>query len=73
MKILKKPENVIYDTENPDKMKFNRVPLGLPTPLQDLTTKTIFDFLSEHFRPIKEFPHPIFKDFGSSYFYCTVV
>lgn len=73
MKILKRPENVIFDTENPDKMEFNPVPKSLPNPLHHLTTKTDWDFLSEHFKPKEEIKHPIFNDFGNSYFYCIEV
>ncbi len=73
MKILKKPDFIIFDTENPDKMKFNRTPLGLPQPLNAITMKTDYDFLSEHFRPKGDVVHPIFKNFGSSYYYCVSV
>lgn len=69
MKILKRPDNIIFDTENPDKMKFTRQVHPCPTPLFQKTTKTEHDFLSDHFRPHQSKEHPIFKDFGSSYYY----
>lgn len=75
MKILKRPENVIYDTENPDKMEFNstRIDVDLTTPLHHLTTKTDWDFLSEFFKPQGRIQHPIFNDFGNSFYYCVKV
>lgn len=73
MKILKKPDFIIFDTEKPDQMKFSRTPLGLPQPLNAITMKTDFDFLSEHFRPKDHTVHPIFKNFESSYYYCVCV
>ena len=73
MKILKKPDFIIFDTEKPDQMKFSRTPLGLPQPLNAITMKTDHDFLSENFRPKGEIVHPIFKNFGSSYYYCVSV
>lgn len=73
MKILKRPENVIFDTENPDKMEFNPTPKELPTPLHQILFKTDWDFLSEHFKPKENIPHPVFKDFEKSYFYCLSV
>ena len=69
MKILKKPDNIIFDTDKPDHMKFSRIPFGLPESLNAVTTKTDYDFLSEHFRPNGNIVHPIFKDFGSSYYF----
>jgi len=73
MKILKKPDFILFDTENPDRMKFSRTPLGFPQPLNAITLKTDYEFLSEHFRPKGNTLHPIFKDFGSSYYYCVSV
>ena len=75
MKILKKPENVIYDTENPDVMEFNREKLYNLDFLHNLSEKSTQEILSEYFKPYREIycknstPHPIFKDFGKSFFY----
>jgi len=73
MRILKRPENLIFDTEDPDKMEFSSAFETLPTPLHHVTTKTDWDFLSEHFKPKDKMQHPIFYDFGNSYFYCVSV
>jgi len=73
MKILKRPENIVFDTENPDKMKFSTNEKGLPTPLHYITTKSDFDFLSEYFKAKDGIKHPIFNNFGNSYFYCLEV
>ncbi|WP_158651249.1 hypothetical protein [Pseudotamlana carrageenivorans] len=50
-------------------MKFTRQVFPVPTPLFQKVTKTEHDFLSHHFRPYKTKEHPVFKDFGSSYYY----
>jgi len=72
MKIYKKPANLIFDTECPDQIMFNRAPVIMPTPLhQVIATKSEWEFLSEYFAPKEEVQHPIFNDFGSSFFYCV--
>jgi hypothetical protein len=73
MKILKRPENVIFDTENPDKMEFKPIPKYLPAPLSEITLKTDWEFLSVYFKQKEGIEHPIFNSFGSSYFYCVSV
>ena len=67
MKILKKPENTIFDTENPEKIELNFDPaIKSHTPLHHSTDKTDWDLLSEYIKT----QHPIFDNFGESYFYC---
>ena len=73
MKILKRPENIIFNTETPNLMEFNPIPLSLPVPLNQVTLKTDYDFLSERFLPIENIQHPIFLNFGKSYYYCIEV
>jgi len=69
MKILKMPEGVIFDTENPNKIEFNPCPKGTRTPLHYLTEdNTVWEFLSIYFKPEKGTQHPIFKNFINSYF-----
>ncbi|MEQ8548719.1 MAG: hypothetical protein RIC03_12455 [Cyclobacteriaceae bacterium] len=73
MKILKRPENILFDTDNPTKMEFSEInPLLTKTPqLHEVRTdpKTDYEFLSDHFKPILDKEHPIFRDFGHSFFY----
>lgn len=73
MRILKKPENVIFDTENPEKVEINSEVIKNPIPLHHSTNVTDWDFLSEHFKSKDEIKHPIFNHFGESYFYCLSV
>lgn len=69
MKILKMPEGVIFDTENPNKIEFNPCPKGTKTPLHYLTEEnTVWEFLSKYFKSKSEVQHPIFKNFTNSYF-----
>lgn len=70
MKILKRPDNIVFDTENPDKMDFNPIPTHGLTPLHQTIDKSEWDFLTQFFTEKKGFEHPIFRDFGQSYFYC---
>lgn len=66
MKILKRPANIVYDTENPDELTYGQE-THVPnlTPLHHVINQTDDEFLRDHF----EENHPIFNDFGSSYFY----
>ncbi len=73
MKILKRPDNIIFDTENPDNMVFNPAPKALPHPLGELIGKSEWDFLEEHFKGKEHSMHPIFNRFGTSYYYCIEV
>ncbi len=74
MKILKKPDNIIFDTKNPNFFEFNPVPKSLPIiRLNEVSLKSDYDFLSENFSPRENILHPIFLNFGSSYFYCLEV
>jgi len=66
MKILKKPDCVIFDTLNVNKIKQNPCPnYGRPIPLHHFSDKTDFEFLKEHFKE----DHRILKDFGNSYYF----
>lgn len=73
MKILKRPDGLIFNTENPDVIEFNPSPKALPHPLHLITLKSDWEYLFDLFPKKEGFPHPIFKDFGSSYFYCIEV
>ena len=66
MKILKRPENLIFDTENPDKIEISKLLSAKElSALHHVTDQTDWEFLSEYFRPESQ----IFNDFGNSYFY----
>lgn len=69
MKILKRPENIVFDTENPFKMDFNSTPKGGIRPLHETIMQAEWDFLTQFFKGRAGFKHPIFRDFGNSYFY----
>jgi len=69
MKILKRPENIVFDTENPDKMDFAPMPTQGLTPLHQTIEQAEWDFLTQFFTGTAGCDHPIFKDFGQSYFY----
>lgn len=73
MKILKLPDHVIFDTDNPDKMEFKPSPIFIASSLHQVTSNTDWDFLSDHFKPVDGVGHPIFKDFGKSFFYVLEV
>ena len=66
MKILKRPENVVFDTENPNHMEYLPTAKPQPTPLHQATGRGDLEFLSEYFQTEE---HPIFRDFGNSYIY----
>jgi len=69
MRILKNPDNLIFDTENSQKIEINSETIKTFIPLHHSTNKTDWDFLSEHFKSNEEIKHPIFNNFGDSYFY----
>lgn len=75
MKILKRPDGLIFDTENPNSIEFNPVyqGLGRQAPLyrtiDRLTHKSDWEYLRDYFHPHDGKPHYIFKDFESSFFY----
>jgi len=73
MKILKKPENIIFDTDNPEKIEINSDHVKSSIPLHHSTSMTDWDFLSLYFKSKDENKHPIFMNFGESYFYCLSV
>lgn len=68
MIILKRPDNLIFDTENP----VTKVPYidgrRPRTPLHWIINQTVWDFLHEHFKPTGNTEHPIFQNFVNSYF-----
>lgn len=67
MKILKRPVNIIYDTDYPNRLEFDPAVTAIDRkPLHHFTQQTDYDFLQEHF---KGPDHPIYNDFGNSYFY----
>jgi len=73
MKILKRPDNIIFDTENPNVMEFNLVTSSLAHPLNEITLKSDWQYLTENFPAIENNLHPVFKDFGESYYYCISI
>ena len=64
MKILKRPDNVIFDTDNPDSTE-SRLNLEPSTPLHHMHDQSDWDFLTDQFGT----DHPVFQDFGRSYYY----
>jgi restriction endonuclease S subunit len=73
MKILKKPDHIIFDTKNPSKMEFRDSSKNAicSSHLHQVRTdnKTDHEYLSQYFHPIDLIPHPIFTNFGSSFFF----
>lgn len=66
MKILKRPVNLIYDTEKPYSFEYGSESSSADlVPLHHVTDQHDYEFLKGHFKET----HPIFNDFGSSYFY----
>lgn len=66
MKILKRPNGIIFDNLNLEKKEYNPYSgFGNPIPLHHFHEKTDFEFLSDHFPK----DHSIFNNFGNSYFY----
>jgi hypothetical protein len=73
MKIFKSPAGIVFDTEAPEKMTFDPgIKREQKTFLSFVISTSEYDFLSEYFKPINQVPHPIFSDFGNSYFYAIV-
>lgn len=70
MKILKRPENLIFDTENPDHIEFNRktIKTKVQTALHQNIESSEFEYLNRCFKRGEKTQHPIFKDFGLSYY-----
>ena len=69
MKILKRPDNIIFDTENPNIMEFKPTFPNLLIPLSENILTNDYEYLKEFFQPQNNVTHPIFSNFGSSYFY----
>lgn len=69
MKILKRPDNIIFDTENPNIMEFKPTDLKRAIPLSETSWKFEYDILKEFFPSQNNITHPIFSNFGSSYYY----
>lgn len=69
MIIFKRPECIIFDTENPSKMEFNTTPKGLLTPLNALHQTGDWEYLTEHFKAAKGIKHPVFNRFTHSYYF----
>lgn len=66
MKILKRPQNVIFDTDDPfSKDSCIHSVEGLK-PLHHTHSLTDFEFLSLYF----SCDHAVFTNFGTSYFFC---
>ncbi len=65
MKILKRPENTVFDTAKIDNKETTSRSFTNLSPLHQTHTTTDREFLSQFF-PDK---HPIFDEFGKSYYY----
>lgn len=70
MKILKRPDNIIFDTANPNKLEHTKDtnPIDL-TPLHQFLPGGEWAFLNKHFEGTNGNQHEILKDYGYSYFY----
>ncbi|MGD9930165.1 MAG: hypothetical protein AB7U05_09105 [Mangrovibacterium sp.] len=68
MIILKRPDNLIFDTENPATKVLYIHDGRLCTPLHWIINQTVCDFLLEHYKPTGDIEHPIFQNFENSYF-----
>jgi hypothetical protein len=76
MKILKKPECVVYDTENPNHFEFNPHPEGIYLNIYKFNISGIInnrDYFSIYFKSLYEVKHPIFNDFENSNFYVLMI
>jgi hypothetical protein len=71
MKILKHPDNVVFDTENPNIMEFVELPTGkiIYQPLHERIDVGEWTFLETKFKPLSNYHHPIFQNFGRAFFY----
>ncbi|WP_421977115.1 hypothetical protein [Roseivirga seohaensis] len=70
MKIFKRPDHIIFDTKNPNKMEFKHIHINdLKKPLHQTHMQNDWDFLAQHFKQQEGTEHPIFKNFATSYYY----
>lgn len=69
MRILKKPDHILFDTDSPDKMEFCTKAEFPRTPLHWITQNNDWDFLHEHFKPKDGHEHPIFRNFSQSFYF----
>lgn len=70
MKIMKHPDKIVFDTDNPNEMKFAAaILMNDLTPLNHVVFETDFDFLTKRFKPKYGTIHPIMRNFGQSYYY----
>jgi len=65
MKIGKFPKGAIYDTDNPNYFEYVDTPNQYNVPLHHSHNKTDIEYLKQYFKE----DHPIFNNFGESYFY----
>lgn len=65
MKILKKPDNLVFDTNDPASVKSGSRQY-LRTPLHHTHTQTDWEFLTGCFGT----DHPILMNFSRSFYYC---
>jgi hypothetical protein len=73
MLILKRPVNLIFNTENPldSPIPFNHH--WILCPLRHYSDSTDHHFLFNSFQSFKSAPHQIMSSFGSSYYYLVSV
>ncbi len=69
MRILKKPDHIIFDTDNPDRMIFQTKTEFPHTPLHWINQSGDWDFLNQHFHPKDGVQHPIFSNFDRSFYF----
>lgn len=70
MKILKRPENIIFDTEKPDNQE-QAVDVNFTTlaPLHQMITGSDWQFLNDHFKEKNGVPHIALGYFSKSFYY----
>lgn len=70
MKILKRPENLIFDTKKPDRQE-EAVNVDFTTlpPLHQMIIGSDWQFLNDHFKEKNGIPHIALGQFSKSFYY----
>lgn len=70
MKILKRPENLIFDTKKPDHQEeAANVDFTTLPPLHQMITGSDWQFLNDHFKAKNDIPHIALGQFSKSFYY----
>ncbi|WP_107037874.1 hypothetical protein [Brumimicrobium mesophilum] len=70
MKILKKPDNIVFDTATPHVRICQAKSYEIVCPLHHVNNVTDYIFLKEHFPSLtKGTDHPIMENFHQSYYF----